>query len=297
LDQCATVLAERERMMSYELDRFKVGFLFCLFDTPDRVQHMFWRSREPDHPANQTAPAAEWQGVIEDHYRRCDAVVGRALDYVDDDTLVIVLSDHGFTSFQRAVNLNTWLYHAGFLTLEGGAAPDEDAGDMLRNVDWSRTRAYAVGFGGMYLNLEGREARGIVRGDQVAAVSDAIVGQLSGLVDPDRGSVAIRSVSRRDEVYAGQFAAESPDLLVNFAAGYRASSGTALGAVPQGVIVDNRQRWSGDHAVDPVLVPGVLFMNRPFNGSRAHMVDLAPTILNALGVERGAAMEGRTLLS
>ncbi|KPJ90690.1 MAG: phosphodiesterase, partial [Gemmatimonas sp. SG8_17] len=297
LDQCATVVAERERMMCYELDRFDAGFFFCLFDTPDRVQHMFWRFREPDHPANRTAPLAEWNGVIEDHYRRCDAIVGRALDYADDEALVIVLSDHGFTSFQRAVNLNTWLYDNGFLSLEGGATPRDDTGDMLRAVDWNRTRAYAVGFGGIYLNLEGREAQGIVRGDEVAEVAGAIVQQLAGLTDPDRGKAAIRSVSRRADIYAGQFAAESPDLLVNFAAGYRASSGTALGAIPQGVIADNRQRWSGDHAVDPVLVPGVLFMNNPFNGSRVHLVDLAPTILHALGVAQGVAMEGSTVLS
>ncbi len=297
LDQCAAVLAERERMMCYELDRFTAGLFFCLFDTPDRVQHMFWRFREPDHPANRTAPVAGWEGVIEDHYRRCDAAVGRAMDYVDDETLIIVLSDHGFTSFQRAVNLNTWLYHNGLLALESGAKPGDDAGDMLEQVDWNGTQAYAVGFGGIYLNLEGREARGIVRSDQVTGVTDAIERQLSGLTDPDRGKVAVRSVSRRRDIYVGQFASESPDLVVNFAAGYRASSGTALGAVPEGVVVDNRQRWSGDHAVDPTLVPGVLFMNSPFDGSRVHITDLAPTILNALGVEQGAAMEGRTVLS
>jgi predicted AlkP superfamily phosphohydrolase/phosphomutase len=296
LDQCDQVLVERERMMAYELDRMKEGFFFCLFDTPDRVQHMFWRFREPHHPANRGAPVAEWRYVIEDHYRRCDMIVGRALEYADDRTLVIAMSDHGFASFQRAVNLNTWLHDNGFLALRDGLAPGVEVGDLLQGVDWDRTRAYAVGFGGIYLNLTGRERHGIVPDTVAADVAAEIADRLSDLRDTDRGEMPIRSVLRREDVYAGAFAEESPDLLINFADGYRVSSQTALGAAPAGVVVDNKHRWSGDHAVDPTLVPGVLFMNRPFKNDNVRMVDMAPTILNALGVDKGSAMEGRSVV-
>ena len=104
-----------------ELEAFKQGFFYCLFDTPDRIQHMFWRFTEPDHPANRgLPPSAEFAHVIDDCYRRCDAVVGKALEFSDDDTLFIALSDHGFNSFRRGVHLNTWLYDNGFLALREG---------------------------------------------------------------------------------------------------------------------------------------------------------------------------------
>ncbi len=297
LDQCDDVLAERERMMMYELDRLDGGFFYCLYDTPDRVQHMFWRFREPEHPANGDTPSAEWCRAIEEHYRRCDALVGQALHYVDDRTLVMVLSDHGFGSFQRSFNVNTWLCDNGFLVLKDGVRPGEEAGDLLQNVKWSATKAYAVGFAGIYLNMEGREATGTVKRDAAPDVEAAIVEGLSGLQDPERGTVAIRRIARRTEIYAGPYADESPDLSINFAAGYRASSSTALGGIPQGHFEDNVKRWSGDHVIDPELVPGVLFMNRPFRGDHVSIIDMAPTILHALGVAKGSAMEGESVLT
>jgi predicted AlkP superfamily phosphohydrolase/phosphomutase len=295
LAQCADVRRERERMMLYELERLQEGFFFCLFDTPDRVQHMFWRFREPDHPANRGGATPDMAGVIEDEYRTCDAVVGKALRYADERTLVIVLSDHGFSGFHRGVHLNTWLHDQGLLSLKGGTRPGEEAGDFFKAVDWAHTKAYALGLGGVYLNLKGREENGVVQPDEAPPLKADIAGALTGLADPQGGRVAVRSVVTREEVYAGPYAAESPDLLVNFAERYRASWGTAVGAVPAGWFEDNIKKWSGDHIIDPTLVPGVLFMNRPFR-QQARLVDLAPTILGAFGVRPGPAMEGRSLL-
>lgn len=301
LDQCEQVMREREAMMLHELERLDNGFFFCLFDTPDRIQHMFWRFREPDHPANASDGSGEnpvdFTHVIEDHYRRCDEVVGKAMSASDEDTLFIVLSDHGFNSFQRGVHLNSWLRENGFLKLCDGVSPGEEAGDFMRNVDWAGTRAYALGLGSIYLNLAGRERDGIVTPEDVGSVMSDIRRGLSGFADPDRGSVAIRSVSSRQEVYSGAYSAESPDLVVNFAEGYRVSWATALGGVPTGLCEDNVKKWGGDHIIDPTLVPGILFMNRPFDGDSARLVDLAPTILDALGLPKGAAMEGKSLLT
>jgi predicted AlkP superfamily phosphohydrolase/phosphomutase len=297
LDQCEQVMRERERMMLYELERVREGFFFCLFDTPDRLQHMFWRFREPEHPANAGAPVAAYAGVVEEHYRRCDEVVGRAYQHVDDDTLLIVLSDHGFSTFRRGVHLNGWLHANGLLGLRQGVEPGEAAGDFLKGVDWGRTRAYALGLGSIYLNVKGREAAGTVAADEAPALARALAERLAGFVDPDTGRVAIRAALTREQIYAGAYAAESPDLVVSFADGYRASWGTALGGVPEGLVEDNVKRWSGDHIIDPSLVPGALFMNRPFRGEHAALLDMAPTILAALGVPKGGAMEGRALTS
>jgi predicted AlkP superfamily phosphohydrolase/phosphomutase len=235
--------------------------------------------------------------VIEEQYRRGDEVVGKALEFADEETLVIVASDHGFDSFRRGVNLNTWLFDHGLLALRDGSRPGPDAFDLLRGVDWDRTCAYALGLGGIYLNLKGRERQGTVRADDAEALKRSIAGSLSGLVDPATGAVAVRRVRPREAVYSGPFVGDAPDLLVDFAPGYRASWGTSLGGVPAGHFEDNTRRWSGDHVIDPQAVPGVLFMNRPYRGAGASLVDLAPTILDALCVPKGPAMEGSSLLS
>jgi predicted AlkP superfamily phosphohydrolase/phosphomutase len=299
LDQCRQVLRERERMMLYELDRLKEGLFFCLFDTPDRLQHMFWRFREPNHPANAGEPFdSELRCAIEEHYRECDEIVGKAMAHVDDRTLFITLSDHGFNSVQRGVHLNTWLHDNGFLALKPGVGPSEEAGDFFKHVDWGRTKAYALGLGSIYLNLRGREREGAVAPNDAAGVAADIARGLTGLRDEARGAVAVQGAVTREQVYAGAYAAESPDLVACFAPGYRVSWATALGGVPHGHFEDNVKRWGGDHIVDPALVPGVLFMNRAFdgNGGGPSLLDLAPTILAALGVPKGPAMEGKALL-
>jgi predicted AlkP superfamily phosphohydrolase/phosphomutase len=253
---------------------------------------MFWRFQE----SGAADVPADLAGVIKEHYRACDAIVGAAMQYADDQTLFIVLSDHGMNSFQRGVHLNTWLHDQGLLVMKTGTKPGEEAGDFLHGVDWSRTRAYALGLGGIYLNIEGREGKGIVDGVEATTVKEAIVKGLTGFGDPVRGKVAVRGVVTREQVYSGAYVNEAPDLLVNFAEGYRASWATALGGVPSGHLEDNVKKWAGDHIMDPCLVPGVLFMNQRFRGDAARLLDLAPTILAALGVPNGSAMEGGSLL-
>ncbi|MDG3002957.1 alkaline phosphatase family protein [Paludisphaera mucosa] len=297
LAQCEDAWRERRAMMEHELGRFDSGLFYCLFDTPDRVQHMLWRFREPEHPANRGRPANPvLAGAIEDHYRRGDEVVGQVLDHVDDRTLLIVLSDHGFSSFQRQFHLNSWLLREGLLTLKPGLVPGHGAGEFLQGIDWERTQAYAMGLSGLFLNLQGREGRGIVRPEDAAALRQAIAEKLSGARDDERGRVAVRSARPRDQVYAGPHVDEAPDVIVDYAPGHRISWSSSMGGVAEGSLhEDNVKKWSGDHCIDPAATPGVLFMNRPFRREGASLVDLAPTILDALGTDKGPLMEGRTL--
>ncbi|MCI0413629.1 alkaline phosphatase family protein [bacterium] len=284
LKQCEAVLRERERMMQYELQRFQKGFFFCLFDTPDRLQHMFWR---PEEGARK---------IIEDHYVSCDQVIGRAMESIDDNTLFIVLSDHGMNSFQRGFHVNTWLLQQGLLTLQNGKRPEDAADGFFRNVDWEKTRAYAVGLSGLYLNLKGRESKGIVEETEAESLKRAMITQLLQFVDPEKQAKPVRRVLKKEEAYSGSFLGMAPDLLINFQEGYRASWATALGGMSGSVLEDNSKRWSGDHIIDPELVPGVLFMNRPFSAN-SDIKDLAPTILQALGLAKPPSMEGESLLA
>jgi len=297
LAQCDIVMKEREAMLDLELARFDQGLLYCLFDTPDRLQHLFWRFLEPDHPANASGFDPAYRDAIADHYRRLDAVVERVAGAADAETLVIVLSDHGFTSFRRGVHLNGWLHQQGLLTLRTGVRPGVEAGEFFREVDWSRTKAYALGLGGIYLNRIGREGQGIVSPEEAESVAAAIRGGLRGLPDPVSGLSAVRDVKLKEEIYRGPAVSEAPDLLALFERGYRASWTTGLGGIGAELFEDNTKRWSGDHIVDPTLVPGVLFMSGPFRTAQPRMLDLAPTILAALGVPAGPEMEGESLLA
>jgi len=308
LAQCELVLEERERLMRFELDRLTEGFFFLLYDTPDRVQHMLWRFRDPEHPGYEQDLAREYGGLIEQHYARCDKLLAPVLDKVDENTLLIVLSDHGFNTFRRAFDTNTWLWQNGLLALKNGGNPGEDSGEGFAAVDWSKTYAYAVGLGGIYLNFKGREREGILEeGTEAERVRNAVQSGLAGIADAGTQKIAIGSVSRKEDLYSGPYAASAPDLLVNFYPGFRVSWQSAVGGFANSLIEDNNRRWSGDHIIDPEAVPGILFVNRNLvapplsrssreGGSVPHIIDLAPTILNYLGVPAPQTMEGTSLL-
>jgi predicted AlkP superfamily phosphohydrolase/phosphomutase len=307
LAQCEHVLEERERLMRFELDRFKEGFFFQLYDTPDRVQHMVWRFRDAQHPGYEPDLARDYSSLVEQHYARCDKLLTPVLNKIDENTLLIVLSDHGFNTFRRAFDTNTWLWQNQLLTLKNGRKPDEKMREGLTEVDWSRTYAYATGLGGIYLNMKSREREGILEeGAESERVRNAIQSGMPQASDAGRNLPAVRSVSRRDEIYSGAYLAHAPDLLVNFAPGYRVSWQSAVGGFANSLIEDNLRKWSGDHIVDPNAVPGILFIAKNGGapllaavariGNVPSIIDLAPTILNYLGVPIPKAMEGTSLL-
>jgi predicted AlkP superfamily phosphohydrolase/phosphomutase len=295
--QCDLIFKEREAMLMHELNKFKEGFLFTVFDTPDRLQHMFWKFIDPSHPYFDREQAANLGPQVDEIYRQCDALVGRVLKKVDEDTLLIVLSDHGFNTFRRSFDTNSWLWQNQLLALKDGKKPNDALTDSSA-VDWSKTYAYSMGLGGIYLNLKGRERGGIV--DQGSGEADrvrnAIQTGMAGCPDPETGGTAVRSVARREELYNGAYVSESPDLLVNFCPGYRVSWQSSLGGFANQILENNDRRWSGDHIIDPDAVPGILFLNRPVTHNHANIIDLAPTILKSLNVPIPQSVEGKSLL-
>jgi predicted AlkP superfamily phosphohydrolase/phosphomutase len=290
LEQCYANHQERELMLFDALEKTTNGLCACVFDTTDRIQHMFWRYLQPDHPAARHAPPARQDETIRDLYTRMDALVGRVMEKLDNEALLMVLSDHGFTSFARCVNLNAWLYTNGYLALKPGKT---ESGDWFEDVDWSRTRAYTMGLNGLYLNIKGREREGIVEeGTEVRNLKQELQRKLQGLKDPSSGDVSITGVFDRDLVYSGPYIENSPDLLVGYAHGFRASWDSVMGKVTSTVFEDNLKPWSGDHCVDPRLVPGVLFCNRRITDESPAIVDVAPTILKLYGLDLPLNLDG-----
>lgn len=292
LDQAWAIHDERERMFFDALRRMQRGLTVCVFDAPDRIQHMFYRHDNAEHPANADRDITRYAHVLDQMYERMDNLVGRAAKEVDDRSVLIVLSDHGFCDFSRGVNLNAWLRDQGYLVTH----QDTGTGDYLKGVDWSKTRAYAFGLSGIYLNQQGRESRGIVPPADAAALRAEIIARLTDLPDPERGGRAIKRVYDTHQAYRGPYAGNGPDLVVGYERGYRASWENAVGRCDGSVIQDNTRFWSGDHCVDPELVPGVLFCNRPLVTDRpASILDLAPTILDLFGVPAPRYFDGQSL--
>ncbi|MGE0869142.1 MAG: alkaline phosphatase family protein [Kofleriaceae bacterium] len=306
LEQAWANHAEREAQLFAMLRRTRRGLVACVFDSSDRIQHMFTRHIDRDHPANASAGDSgdKFSTVIEDTYRKLDELVGRVLAQVDPsdrENFVAVISDHGFQTFRRGVNLNAWLREHGYLHLEPGR---EHAGEWFDGIDWTRTRAYALGLGGIYLNIAGREAKGIVSADDAPALADEIAAKLSTIVDPGSGESAIRKCYPAHQV-RGPYADQSPDVIVGYRAGWRISWEGARGIADGPVFLDNTKAWSGDHCIDPDLVPGVLIANRslalPHDHVRAeegpHIIDLAPTLLELFGVIPPRHMDGSSLVA
>jgi len=291
LEQCYSNHRDRERMFFDALEKTPEGLCACVFDTTDRVQHMFWRYLENDHPAAKGVPADQRPAVIQDLYQRVDSLVGRVMQQIDDHTLLLVISDHGFQSFARCVNLNAWLHQNGYLVLRDGKT---ESGDWFEDVDWSRTRAYTMGLNGLYINQKGREREGIVApGADAEALKEELRAKLNGLVDPDSGKVGITGMFDCDGVYAGPYVDNAPDLIVGYGPGYRASWDSVMGKVTGTVFEDNTKAWSGDHCVDPRLVPGVLFSNRKIDHEKPAIVDVAPTVLKLFGLDLPSYLDGK----
>ena len=293
LKQTYDIDRERESMFFAGLDRLRKGCLVCVFDATDRIQHMFWRDIDKGHPAGRGREQAPHRDAIRELYKHNDALVGRVRARMREGDVLMVISDHGFSSFRRGVNLNQWLLREGYLTLKPGT---DGSTEWLRDVDWSATRAYALGLTGMFLNMKGREANGIVSpGAEAAALKAEIMGKLAKLTDADKSTVGVNEAFDTSVLYAGPYLENAPDLIIGYNAGYRTSWDCATGVVSGPVFEDNLKPWSGDHCIDPRLVPGVFFCNRKTTTTDPKLIDIAPTALRLFGIEPPTHMDGRPI--
>ena len=294
-EQAMCFYEEREKMFLDALSQTKKGLVTTVFDTTDRVQHMFYRYLDPTHPANAGKDTEEWKDAIGQVYEKTDQLLGKVWDLVDDpDTTLMVISDHGFTNFRRCVNVNTWLKENGYLFLK-----DENAttsGEYFDGIDWSRTRAFALGLTGIFINRKGRERSGIVEeGTEYRKLVQEIAEKLGQLVDPETGEECVRRVAVSQQFFRGPYRFDAPDLLVGWEGGYRHSWECATGQVTETVFSDNDRSWSGDHCVDPSIVPGVFLSNRPIAAEEPRLVDIPASVLRLFGQDIPGYMQGKMI--
>ncbi len=299
LRQVALVQEDARAMLELALDRFEPGdATFVYLSDIDLQCHMLWRHADPKypglgHPARDPAIAADHAHDIERLYGDVDAALGRVRERLPDGTRLIVMSDHGFQPYTRKFHLNAWLRERGYLVLKDG----RHAGRVgLDDVDWSRSRAYGIGFNGLYLNLAGRESRGIVRAEEAAAILEEIAAALEAEVDAETGERVVLRAYPASEAFHGERAAEGPDLVVGYNRGYAGSDPSTLGEITEAVLEDNTSRWSGNHLIDPRLVPGVLLVNGPIADGEVDLTDVTVSILDHYGLSPVEGMRGRSFL-
>lgn len=290
------ILSEKRKMLEYELGKVDHGILYSYFDTSDTVQHMFWRYTDPKNPLYEKG--SPYEGTIESWYVKMDGILGEVMDKMKPNDTLIVMSDHGFDAYRHSANVNTWLRKNGYLQLKDSNAPE--GAELLADIDWQHTKAYAIGFGAIYINQASREANGIVQsGPEAEKLKKEIAEKLEQWTDDKTGEKVIHKVYPREEIFWGEFADKTPDLYIGFNSGYRASWQTALGAVPADMLEDNKKKWSGDHLIDPNLVPGILFSNKKLH-DKASILDIAPTVLKVVGFSeekiKACKFDGKPLL-
>ncbi len=281
LEQAWSIFEERRKMFFDALERTSDGLVVCVFDTSDRIQHMFWGSG-----SSKGSP-------IHEMYSRMDSLIGEAAERLGRKDMLIVMSDHGFTSFHTCIDFNRWLLENGYLFLEEGV---ETVDTFFRGVDWSRTRAWSMGLAGIMLNLRGREERGIVEpGSESFELLEEMSERLMKLKN-DNGERVISAVYRSESVYSGPYISRGPDLIIGTEAGYRSGWSCVTGGIGKEVIYPNNRHWNGDHCHDHRLVPGTLASNVKLNTENATILDIAPTVLRALGIAAPTYMEGKSLI-
>jgi predicted AlkP superfamily phosphohydrolase/phosphomutase len=298
--QVALVQEDTRRMIDLALDRFEPGdATFVYLSDIDLQCHMLWRHADPkfpsapDHPAFDPEISHRHAHDIESFYRDVDSALGEIRERLPDDTLFVVMSDHGFQPYTRKVHLNAWLREAKYLVMKPGKTTGQIVGD---DVDWSKTRAYGLGFNGLYINMQGRESEGIVDRSDADGLMEEISRKLELFTDPDSGKRAVLRVFRGEEIYSEERAAEGPDLVVGYDRGYGCSDESTLGEITDAVVEDNTSRWSGNHLMAPEVVPGVLLLNRKLRADGHDLTDVTATILSPSGIEPPPGMTGKPIL-
>jgi len=336
MDQAKLVHDEGERMMEYALDHYldeqDGGLLFFYYSSVDLCCHMMWRHTDAEHPHHDAAfaaqdssgwsarPGSTWSQTVDDLYLQMDPVLGRLRERVGPDTPLIVMSDHGFAPYSRRFSLNTWLLENGYLVLQPGVErelAETDSAHKVVNiafpgvVDWSKTRAYGVGFNALYLNLEGREQDnpdtedqdegGIVRaGAEAEALLLEIKTKLEALRDDEEhGNVPV--VLRADlasSVFEGERLDEAPDIIVGYNYGYGNSDEASQGQITHSVLLDNNMggTFNGSHLMSPDVVQGILMTNGKVLPGDHQLEDLTVQVLSYYGIEPGSGMDGHPVL-
>lgn len=285
LRQVDDVENERKKIILGELKKFDKGLFFGYFGVTDTIQHMYWRFLED--------PNSNYQNTILNYYQKVDDTLGEVFKTLKDNDVLIVLSDHGFDGYGYEININTWLKEQGYLTLK----KNENVGKpLLENVDWSKTKAYSMGYNGIFINMKGREGKGIVSKNEAKSLEKELAQKLMEITNPNTGKKVMKKIYTREDLGISPDDTTASDIFLGYYKGIRSSWDTAIGAAPFGIILKRQSKWSGDHLFDPSEIPGVLFMNKKFHEKSPRIIDIVPTVLHFLNISSPKEIDGKNIL-
>ncbi len=303
LEDVKRTMAWQEQLVLDEIDAGNFDLLLGAWTGTDRVSHMFWAYRDPKHPLYTEALFKKYGRAVEDTYIKMDSIVGNVMSRLKEDDTLMIMSDHGFHSFRKGFSVNTWLVRNGYLAVKG--QPDAataftdtkfffDRASGGFTYDWSKSKAYGLGLGMVFINRQGREKNGIVSASEAPALIEEIRTKLLEVTDPETGDKVFRAIATNVEP-KGVATADAPDLQLGYAEGYQTEKASSAGAAPKELFQVNDAKWSGEHASsDPEFTAGILFSNKPLKDG-ATLLDLGVTSLDLLGAKVPADYEGKSL--
>jgi predicted AlkP superfamily phosphohydrolase/phosphomutase len=286
-------MTERRFDLADHLLRTKPWELFAMVEMgTDRMHHAFWKDMDAEHRKHE--PGGAYETTIREYYRYVDERVGRLLEHADDETVVLVVSDHGAKRMDGGIRVNEWLRSEGWLATRSEPAQRCALADV--GVDWSKTKAWGDGgyYGRVFLNVRGREPEGVIDPADYERVRDELAAALAAIPDEQGRPIGTR-VFKPDVVYP-RVEGVAPDLIVHFGDLYWRSVGTIGG--DEGIHTFDNDTGPDDanHAQHGVLMmsgPGIERQRR----DDMHLLDVAPTVLDLLGVAVPAGMRGRSLVA
>jgi len=275
---------EMAEVCLYLLQREEWDFFMPVFMGLDRIQHFFWKNIDPSHPRYEENRYSE---SVKSFYAKVDKVAGRFLESVDEDTLVMVVSDHGFCPVHTEVVVNNYLEEQGFLKRRS------------ERIDMEESRAISYGYGDIWLNVKGRELKGIINpNEEYETTRNEIIEYLKTITID--GEKPFKDIRRREELWWGPYVNEAPDLTIIFNVGYQAARRPEITDKNKlKRYVNDNPRWSGGHdgTHDPTDVPGILGLLGPGipnrGGVKVHLWDVAPTILDLMSIPIPVDMDGK----
>jgi len=309
LDEALEITGKRIRATEWLMDHTDWDLAASVWVSVDRTQHALSNYVAPDHPDYAESSKTRLAARVRDVYKQLDDAIGSFVSRTREGDLILFISDHGFQSVTRTINMDRLLHELGFLEfsasnvvfgpMQWGAVRKiaRKVYDVLglhgkvslpQPVNWSRTKAYTTirSTGeGVSINLAGREPDGIVDPADFEKVREEVMDRLASFVDPKTGRRPIEAIHKREEVFSGKHADAAPDILMEPAEGYSLTHARSA--------IEDADWISGDHRPEGVIVavgPNV----RPFEQPPL-LIDLAPTILAALDAPASVKHTGRVL--
>ena len=294
LEKIRSMTDTRARLGEYLYRKHRPELFVLVMVSADRVQHALWGQMA--HPLNGKQQTGwKYSRAILNCYVQLDGCLGRIMDFLDDDTTLMVMSDHGFGNLVKDIYLNRFLIQTGFMKVKDRKWKKPfDMGNPFENIDWRKTTAYSHGlFGNVFINLQGREPAGIVSsGKQYEHVVESLMNQLLEIKDPEDKKKIVTRIYRKKEIYHGDYTKDAPDLLIEMR-NYSYITRGGCEFIKNEFVSKPRINHSGNHRLN-----GIAFFRGPdikkgFRIPDIHIVDLAPTILHIMDIPVSPDMDGR----